>query len=78
MALPAGRRLLRRRATPPAGGEHDGGGHQAALAGLGIIRVLSYQVADELRTGSLQELLTEFAPDPFPSTSSTRRPACCR
>jgi DNA-binding transcriptional LysR family regulator len=38
----------------------------AALAGLGIIRVLSYQVADELRSGSLQPILEEFAPEPMP------------
>ncbi len=30
---------------------------QAAVAGFGIIRVLSYQVTDELRTGRLQTLL---------------------
>ncbi|MDF2619995.1 MAG: transcriptional regulator, LysR family [Xanthobacteraceae bacterium] len=39
---------------------------QAALAGLGIIRVLSYQVSDELRSGRLQLLLPEFAPEPLP------------
>lgn len=39
---------------------------QAALAGFGIIRVLSYQVADELRSGALQVLLEAFAPDPLP------------
>jgi DNA-binding transcriptional LysR family regulator len=39
---------------------------QAALAGIGIIRVLSYQISDELRSGALQELLTEFAPEPLP------------
>jgi DNA-binding transcriptional LysR family regulator len=39
---------------------------QAALADLGIIRVLSYQVADELRSGRLQALLPEFAPEPLP------------
>lgn len=39
---------------------------QAALAGVGIIRLLSYQVADQLRSGELQELLTEFAPAPLP------------
>jgi DNA-binding transcriptional LysR family regulator len=38
----------------------------AALAALGIIRVLSYQVADELRSGSLQAILEEFAPEPMP------------
>lgn len=39
---------------------------QAALADLGIIRVLSYQVADELRAGRLQVLLPDFAPEPLP------------
>ena len=39
---------------------------QAALAGLGIIRVLSYQVEEELRAGRLQVLLAEFAPEPLP------------
>lgn len=39
---------------------------QAALAGIGIIRVLSYQVSDQLRSGALQELLAEFAPEPLP------------
>ncbi|WP_312402696.1 LysR family transcriptional regulator [Rhizobium sp.] len=39
---------------------------QAALAGIGIIRVLSYQISEELRSGALQELLTEFAPAPLP------------
>lgn len=39
---------------------------QAALAGIGIIRVLSYQVADELKSGRLQILLPDFAPAPLP------------
>jgi DNA-binding transcriptional LysR family regulator len=39
---------------------------QAALAGLGIVRVLSYQVADELKSGRLQVLLPEHAPEPLP------------
>jgi DNA-binding transcriptional LysR family regulator len=38
----------------------------AALADLGIIRVLSYQVADELKSGALQAVLEEFAPEPLP------------
>jgi DNA-binding transcriptional LysR family regulator len=38
----------------------------AALAGLGIIRVLSYQVTNELRSGQLQALLEDFAPAPMP------------
>ncbi|MEZ0213187.1 MAG: LysR family transcriptional regulator [Xanthobacteraceae bacterium] len=39
---------------------------QAALAGLGIIRLLSYQVSDELRSGQLRALLPDFAPEPLP------------
>lgn len=39
---------------------------QAALAGVGIIRVLSYQVSDHLRSGALRELLPDFAPEPLP------------
>ncbi|MGM4916998.1 LysR family transcriptional regulator [Tardiphaga sp. 813_E8_N1_3] len=39
---------------------------QAALAGIGIIRVLCYQVADELKSGRLQILLPDFAPEPLP------------
>ena len=39
---------------------------QAALAGIGIIRVLSYQITDHLRSGDLQELLSDFAPEPLP------------
>ncbi|WP_186417333.1 LysR family transcriptional regulator [Bosea sp. CS1GBMeth4] len=39
---------------------------QAALADFGIIRLLSYQVEEELRSGRLQVLLPEFAPEPLP------------
>lgn len=39
---------------------------QAALAGFGIIRLLSYQVEEELRSGQLQILLPDFAPEPLP------------
>lgn len=39
---------------------------QAALADVGIIRVLSYQVADEVRSGRLLELLPDVAPEPLP------------
>ncbi|MCJ8143934.1 LysR family transcriptional regulator [Ancylobacter sp. A5.8] len=39
---------------------------QAALAGIGIARLLSYQVAEQLRSGALQEVLTELAPEPLP------------
>ena len=38
----------------------------AAIAGLGITRVLSYQVADAMRTGALLLALREFEPPPVP------------
>jgi len=38
----------------------------AAVSGHGIIRVLSYQVADELRAGTLVPLLAGFEPAPLP------------
>lgn len=38
----------------------------AAVAGVGLVRVLSYQVADELRSGALVAALEPFAPDPLP------------
>jgi DNA-binding transcriptional LysR family regulator len=39
---------------------------QAAIAGAGIVRMLSYQVVEPLRTGALVEVLTDFAPEPLP------------
>lgn len=38
----------------------------AALAGLGVTRVLSYQVADEIRSGSLVVVLEPYEPEPLP------------
>ena len=38
----------------------------AAVAGVGIARLLSYQIEDELRSGSLVAILEEFAPPPLP------------
>jgi DNA-binding transcriptional LysR family regulator len=38
----------------------------AAIAGLGITRVLSYQVADALRSGTLATALRAFEPSPWP------------
>jgi DNA-binding transcriptional LysR family regulator len=38
----------------------------AAKAGLGIVRVLSYQAAASLRDGSLRLILEAFEPEPFP------------
>jgi DNA-binding transcriptional LysR family regulator len=39
---------------------------QAAQAGRGIARPLSYQVTDELASGSLVRILREFEPEPLP------------
>jgi DNA-binding transcriptional LysR family regulator len=39
---------------------------QAALAGRGVARPLSYQVTAELTAGSLVRILQEFEPDPLP------------
>jgi len=39
---------------------------QAAQAGRGIARVLSYQVSDELAAGVLVRLLQDFEPEPLP------------
>jgi DNA-binding transcriptional LysR family regulator len=38
----------------------------AALAGFGLTRLLSYQVADALRQGSLVALLQDLEPEPLP------------
>jgi len=38
----------------------------AAVAGLGITRLLSYQVAEHLRSGALQVLLQDFETAPLP------------
>ncbi|MFA6265280.1 MAG: LysR family transcriptional regulator [Pseudolabrys sp.] len=38
----------------------------AAVAGLGVTRAFSYQIADAVRAGSLIAVLEEFEPEPFP------------
>jgi DNA-binding transcriptional LysR family regulator len=38
----------------------------AAVAGLGVTRVLSYQIAEALRAGALKILLAHFEPEPSP------------
>ncbi len=40
----------------------------AALAGVGITRVLSYQVADQIRAGRLATVLEAFEPEPWPAS----------
>jgi DNA-binding transcriptional LysR family regulator len=38
----------------------------AVTAGLGIARLLSYQIADGIRSGALVAVLEDFAPEPMP------------
>ncbi len=38
----------------------------AAAAGLGVTRVLSYQIADAMRDGRLTTVLSDFEPEPAP------------
>jgi len=38
----------------------------AAVSGFGLTRLLSYQVADQLRDGQLKTVLSEFEPAPLP------------
>lgn len=38
----------------------------AAISGVGIVRVLSYQAADAVRSGALKLVLEEFEPEPWP------------
>lgn len=42
------------------------GAIDAAVAGVGLTRVLSYQVADALRAGTLVIVLSRFEPPPLP------------
>ena len=41
-------------------------GIQAALAGRGLTRVLSYMVASDLRAGRLRLVLEDYEPEPLP------------
>lgn len=38
----------------------------AAISGLGVARVLSYQIAKAVKDGTLEVILDEFEPDPWP------------
>ena len=38
----------------------------AAVAGLGVVRLISYQIIEELRSGALIAMLERFAPEPMP------------
>lgn len=54
----------------------------AAVAGLGVARVLSYQVAEALRAGTLERLLPAHEPPPVPASliyaGQGRLPMKCR
>jgi DNA-binding transcriptional LysR family regulator len=39
---------------------------EAALAGVGIVRLLSYQVEEHLKTGRMKVILASHEPDPLP------------
>lgn len=39
---------------------------EAATRGFGITRVMSYQIAEQLRNGTLERLLPDFEPSPLP------------
>ena len=56
--------LSRRQSGPRRGAE--AAAVDAALAGFGLVRVLSYQVEEQLRQGSLEAVLEAFAPAPLP------------
>jgi DNA-binding transcriptional LysR family regulator len=66
VALSARQHRLHGRAAPRLAVNTTEAAIKAALADLGVIRVLSYQVADELRSGQLQMLLADLAPEPMP------------
>jgi DNA-binding transcriptional LysR family regulator len=38
----------------------------AAAAGLGVARVLSYQIAEQQKAGTIETVLDDFAPQPWP------------
>ena len=45
---------------------HPQAAADAAVRGIGFVRLLHYQVADALRGGALQAVLTQFEPAPVP------------
>jgi DNA-binding transcriptional LysR family regulator len=54
------------RVTPRLTVNGSEAGIDAALAGIGIVRVLSYQVAEQVAAKRLRLLLGEFEPEPVP------------
>jgi DNA-binding transcriptional LysR family regulator len=59
----AEQRRENRRSRPPQLAE---AAVDAAVAGLGVTRVLSYQAAHAIRSGALEVVLREFEPAPWP------------
>jgi len=45
---------------------HNDSAIEAVLQGIGVTRLLSYQIAPYLASGQLQTILTEFEPEPLP------------
>lgn len=54
------------RVTPTLSVSDNDSAAKAAIAGIGITRALSYQVAEPLKTGKLKILLSEFESRPVP------------
>ncbi len=42
------------------------GAIKAAVSGIGLTRVMSYQIAEELENGTLTRVLVDYEPDPIP------------
>ncbi len=54
------------RLSPRMGTTTNDSAIAAAVDGFGLVRVLSYQIADELRDGRLRIVLEDFEPSPLP------------
>ncbi len=65
-AYPRGRRAQRVRIDPRLITNSSEASISAAIAGHGITRALSYQIADDVRAGRLVVVLAEHEPQPLP------------
>jgi DNA-binding transcriptional LysR family regulator len=61
-----GKRSINVKVTPYFTVNDNDSAAKAALAGLGITRLLSYQVADALKNGQLKIILSEYEAPPVP------------
>lgn len=52
--------------TPRLHCNHNTSALQSAVLGLGITRLMSYQIGEELQNGTLQSILTDFEEAPLP------------